>query len=83
VKLTPLRSPQRPMREPLSAKEIRTTGSTPIPTWRSTGGRGGQGSQSVERSGGVAAGLGAVHHHVVSTGIRSVEPMPVKIKVAD
>jgi hypothetical protein len=47
--------------------------------WERAGGRGRQSSQLLERSGGVAAGLGAIHHHVVPTGIRSVEPVPVQI----
>src|SRR5580693_9237574 len=39
----------------------------------STCGRGRQGPEFSERSGGVAAGLGAIHQHVVPTGIRCVE----------
>src|ERR1700722_4559742 len=46
-------------------------------------GFGRQGAQLVERPGGVTTGVGAIHHHVVPTGIRSVEPVSVNVQLAD
>ena|ERR1700739_2717295 len=45
----------------------------------SADGGGGKRSQLLERPGGFAAGLGAIHHHVIPAGIWSVEPVPVQI----
>ena len=52
-------------------------------TWRRSGGRARKRPQLLERSGGVAAGLGAIHHHVLATWIRRVEPAAVQVKLAD
>src|SRR5689334_21793499 len=37
----------------------------------------------LQRPGGITSRLGAIHEHVIPTGIRRVEPVTVEIKVAD